>query len=690
MIRKSMSLVATCCFAGFVGAEADIKNLLEMDLEEILKVKVATGTSRTISEAPSIVSVITQEDIKAMGITTLAEAVEQIPGLHVSNSLNRLTSLFGIRGIRTNNTPNVLVLIDGVNIAEITALSVPYAFRYPVNFIKRIELIRGPGSAVYGADAFSGVINIITQSPSDLTDTTVGLNVGAFDYTEAWVNSQFSVDDLNVALSITRQRKGNDSERVTQYGVLQRDGEFDNIQLNATYRELTFNGWYWRSDQEMGSGAGIVGNDIDRDISETISAQLRWVTDISEYVHFEADTSYTNHKLDGLFQLFPEGTWPVGDDGNLFLPPFTPVSFPDGVIGNPIYESYRYRVNSAVVYSGLDKHRIRVGIGAERAGLGDVREFKNFGPGVLDSDSRPDDLVSDNIVDVSGTPFVYTPYFERDIWYVSLQDEWQMTEDWALTAGVRYDRYSDFGSTVNPRFALIYSASDKLTVKTLYGSAFRAPKAAELVFINNPTTLGNPDLSPEEIQTLELVLDYRFSPTLNGSLNAFTYESDELIELDETFVFQNIGQQDGKGVEAELNWQVSNQLTTRLNMAFLDAELTDRNADKDQVPTFSSFLDLRYQFAPTWLMSVQSYWITGRERQLGDLRPSINDYHKVDVTLLWEPDNKWTARLTLRNAFDDDVREPSPNSALFAIGLGFPEDFPMEGRNLIFSMNYLF
>jgi iron complex outermembrane receptor protein len=690
MVRKLVSVAITCCFVGSVSAEADIKNLLEMDLDEILKVNVATGTSKAISEAPSIVSVITQEDIKAMGATTLAEAVEQIPGLHVSNSVNRLTSLFGIRGIRNNNTPNVLVLIDGVNIAEITALSVPYAFRYPVNFIKRIELIRGPGSAVYGADAFSGVINIITQSPSDFAGTSAGVNVGSFDYSEAWINSQFSVDDLSVALSITRQRKGNDSERVTQYGVLQRDGEFDNIHVNATYHELTFNGWYWRSEQEMGSGAGIIGNDIDRDISETISAQLRWVTDIDKFTRFEMDTSYTNHKLDGLFQLFPEGTWPVGDDGNLFLPPFTPVNFPDGVIGNPIYESYRYRLNSALVFSGFDNHRVRLGIGAERAGLKDVREFKNFGPGVLDVNTRPLDLISDEIIDVSGTPFVYTPNFERDIWYVSLQDEWQVSDDVALTAGVRYDKYSDFGSTVNPRLALVYSATDKLTLKALYGSAFRAPKAAELVFINNPTTLGNPDLKPEEIQTFELVFDYRFNSKLKGSLNAFNYESDELIELDDTFIFQNIGQQDGKGIEAELNWQVSEQLTTRINVSFLDAQLTDRNADKDQVPRFSSFLDLRYQFAPTWLMSVQSNWITGRERQLGDARPTIDDYHKVDVTLLWEPGRQWSARLTARNVFNDDIREPSPNTALFSLGLGFPNDFPMEGRNVVFSISYLF
>jgi len=127
------------------------KELLEMGLGDMLKVQVATGTVKQLSEAPAVVSVITSEDIKVMGARILAEAVERVPGLHVIRASNRLGKRYAFRGIHTGSTPQVLVLVDGVNIAGISTFSTPNAFTYPTEFIDRIDVIRGPGSAVYGS-----------------------------------------------------------------------------------------------------------------------------------------------------------------------------------------------------------------------------------------------------------------------------------------------------------------------------------------------------------------------------------------------------------------------------------------------------------------------------------------------------------------------------------------------------------
>ena len=130
----------------------------------------------------------------------------------------------------------------------------------------------------------------------------------------------------------------------------------------------------------------------------------------------------------------------------------------------------------------------------------------------------------------SGTSNIYIPNREREIYYVSLQDEWLFQSDWEMTYGIRIDKYSDFGNTVNPRLALVWATDLNLTSKLLYGRAFRAPSFNELYAINNPSILGNPDLKPETIDTVELVFNYRLNNENRIQLDLFRYDIDDLIQ----------------------------------------------------------------------------------------------------------------------------------------------------------------
>lgn len=689
-IRYSAIALAVLGFSASAQDSPKFKQLLAMDLGEMLKVEVATGTAKQLSEAPAVVSVITADDIKVTGARTLGEALERIPGLHVSASVNRVNSMFTIRGIQTDSTPQVLVLLDGVNISELTTWSTNFSFRYPTNFIERIEIIRGPGSAVYGADAFSGVINIITKSSSKNEGFEFGTNVGSFDYIESWLNGNFAFDELKVNLSITHEEQGNDNDRITPFGVMQRDRDMDNIHLNMEYGDFAMKNWYYRIHQKMGVGPGIFGNDVDRDIGEIWKTQVNWSGTITSEIDASANVSYVRSRYDALFQLFPPGEWLVGADGNVFQPPFIPVQFPDGIIGQPQGTTNKFNINAAAIYSGIEGHRLRLGLGIENSELTDVQELKNFGPGVLDEANIPNDFVSRTLVDVSGTPFIYTPDYDRDLKFISIQDEWKFAENWELTAGLRYDDYSDFGSTTNPRLALVWNSTETLTSKLLYGTAFRAPKVAELAFINNPSVLGNQNLDPEKIKTIELAFDYRPNNNFSGLLNIFTYKSEDLIQLDSDNIYQNIGEQDGQGVEIEANWQATEKLRLNANISWLDSDLPLIDQDKEQVPGFMGFLDVRYQIADEWLLTVQNYLINDRKRQAGDTRPEVDDYVKTDLTLLWQSEASWSFKLGVKNLFDDDIREPVPNSGLFGLNLGFPGDYPMESRSIFGSVKLEF
>ncbi|MEO8119834.1 MAG: TonB-dependent receptor plug domain-containing protein, partial [Rhodoferax sp.] len=136
-------------------------------------VTIATGTRQLIRKAPSTATVMTAQDIVTMGATTLDEVLEAVPGLHVSRSTLDYAPNYGIRGILTESNPHVLTMVNGVPMTSAylgNRNDMPVSL--PVENIARIEVIRGPGSAVYGADAFAGTINIITKTGSEFHGTS--------------------------------------------------------------------------------------------------------------------------------------------------------------------------------------------------------------------------------------------------------------------------------------------------------------------------------------------------------------------------------------------------------------------------------------------------------------------------------------------------------------------------------------
>lgn len=163
-------------------------------------VSIATGSQQSLRRAPAVASVITAEDIAAMGATDLDEVLETVPGVHVTRSPNGYASAYAIRGISTPYGPQALMLQNGIPMTTMLVGNKGNIWGgFPVEHIERIEIIRGPGSALYGADAFSGVINIITKNAADTPGTEVGARVGSFKTGSAWVQHGGKVGPVDVA-----------------------------------------------------------------------------------------------------------------------------------------------------------------------------------------------------------------------------------------------------------------------------------------------------------------------------------------------------------------------------------------------------------------------------------------------------------------------------------------------------------
>lgn len=653
------------------AAQEDFSDFDEVSLEDLYGdeelVSIATGSSKPIYKAPAVASVITAEQIKIMGARNLDEVLETVPGLHVMpSSLDRLNSTFSIRGINTKFNPQVLMLLNGIPFKKTDNGGRPTLFRLPVASIARVEVIRGPGSAIYGADAYSGVINVITKGTEELEGTELGSRRGSFNSSDLWLTHGSTWKDVNVAFTVEWQKSDGDKDRRINSdaaaanisnapGPLETRYEVLDSHLEINKEEWTFRLWNWRLfNAGVGAGGALALDPQGSEESNLYLVDLDYLKkQINKAWDFNANLHFKHHKSNSDFVLFPSGH----------------LGLPDGLIGNPSVLRKDLGFDLSTTFTGWHNHRVRLGAGAQYEEV-DTSEIKNFGPGV----------VLGELTDVSNSDNVYLADASRNLWYLSAQDEWKIAPDWELTAGIRFDEYSDFGGTFNPRLALVWAARYNLTAKLLYGRAFRAPAFAELS--NKVVYQGNNSLAPETIDTYELVFDYRPTFDLQTNLSIYYYLADGLIDV----VSNNASTRDQRayGTEFEVKWKANNTLDINANIAWVHAEDKETGERVADIPAYQFSIGGNWKFQPQWNLHVQSNYVGGRNRTINDNRADIADYVITDLTLsrtaLWQ---HWQIDLAARNLFDQDAKEPSD-------GTSIRDDYPLEGRSLWLALSYTF
>lgn len=662
------------------------------DDEELIS--IATGTEKQVRFAPSVATVILAEDIAESGARTLDEALEMVPGLHVSSSFNRQDAIYSIRGIHTGQNPQVLLLIDGVQIAQLFSGARPYNYSLPVANIDRIEVIRGPGSAVYGADAFAGVISVTTKTSRNIKNSEGGVRLGSFDTREAWVNLGGNVLGFDVSASIQHLTSGGDSSRVVDEdaqsqaaptlnpstsfapGELATDINLLNSKLRIAAQQWSLDIFSWNlANAGVGSGGFQSLDPFGSDSIDFSGATFETVLfDLNDdwSLKGRVDTSILNQ--DAEFVLRPAGS------AVNFGPPVGEITFPEGMIGNPNVLEKTYAGEVTSFYKGHPDHNVRLAVGFRTQEL-IAGETKNFAT----ANFIGGDFVT--VVDVRGTPDIFIRDDEREHYYVSLQDEWRFANDWELTAGVRYDTFTQFGDSVNPRVALVWSTAHNLTSKFLYGRAFRAPSFSELFAENNPALQGNEDLEPETIDTYEVAFDYRPSQNLDLKLNLFLYQIKDLVEIQFGVDAANALEQSGRGFEFEMEWRPAEDLTLVGNYAWQNAEDDDTNSDVPNAPQQQLYLRSIWDVTNNITASAVLNWVADRERPLGDMRPDIDDYTVVDLVLRYRDLlDGLDVSVIGKNVFDEDVREPSTGQ--FPQAPELPGDYPLEGSSVTVEFKY--
>lgn len=672
-------------------------------LVEMQKVSVATGKAQTVAHVPAVTSIITAQDIEAMGATHLDQVLETIPGLHVGYASLTASSLYYIRGIYSVQNSQTLVLINGIPLKSLFQGDRQRVWsQISLNQIARIEVMRGPSSALYGADAFAGVINIITKTALDINGTEAGIRVGSFDTYETWAQHGKRYGDFDVATMFNYyQTQGHneilqqdsqtyyDSLHGTQASLAPSDmplhREMIETRFDVAYEQNYSNHWRLRlgyqGQFDVGTATGV-----NQTLDKWGSYDMQVLTaDLTHTFTPWQDWEFTSRASfrDSYYQAHEQRVAPVGFMG----------IYDKGRVGTPYLAQTNTYIDFSTFYTGFTNHQLHIGIGYFYGDVDEISQYMNFGP---DRNGKPIPPNTPHYIDISDSPYTFISETARSNWYTFIQDTWSLNDKLSLTTGLRYDYYNDVGSTINPRLALVWQTTNKLTTKLLYGEAFRVPVFSE-IHIYSPLLIGNSDLKPEQIRTWELAFNYYVKQNLYLGANIYTYRINDGIQtyydpeaqLKQEPTILNTGSYKGHGFELEARWKLNASMSLMTNYSYQKSIDETINDDVGMLPMQSAYARFDWLLGHHWYLDAQAHWVTDRKRAHNDPRPAISDYTTLDLTFRHKKmDNAhWNIAFGVKNLFDTEVKEPSVglNPSGF---ISIPYDFPMAGRQFFMEFRY--
>lgn len=655
--RSAFRLAASGLFVLSAGAAADAADLTELPLEQLMTLEVTTASkfSQTLREAPSAVTVISADDIRAYGHRTLADVLRSIPGLYVSN--DRDYSYISARGFSRPGDYNsrLLLLVDGHRLNEgiYDSALVGTEFILDVDLIERVEFAPGPGSAIYGGNAFFGVINVITRKGRNIGGTEIAASAASYQTGSVRVTyGQRAANGLEVLLSASALGSNGQNLYFPEYAATN-NGVAENLDGDRNkqfFGKFSYGSWsletgYSSRTKDIPTAAffQVFNQPGARTTDNQFFTNLRYETALTPTLELQANAGYGRYTYDGQYMY----GWTNRDHS----------------LGD--WWSTELRLLSRA-FSG---HKLLVG-GEYRRDLHRDQENYDLDPYFVNlHDNR-----------------------SRRAYALYVQDEWALTGSTLVNLGVRHDGSDTDESATNPRFALIQKFSTGTTGKLLYGSAFRSPNVYEKYYVTGIAYKQSPDLASETINTLELVLEHYLSQDFRISASLFSYRINNLITLttdpsDMLLVFRNVGEVTARGAElsAERVWAGGTRL--RASYTRQDAEDKDTGQWLVNSPHHLTKLNISTPVAVGWYTGLELQYVSERLTPFGN---TVGDYTVANLTLRTDRLLKnLDVSASIYNLFDNGYADPPSEEHADDLGRNLTA-IPQNGRNFRLKLNYRF
>ena len=495
----------------------DTEELMEMSLEDILNMEVTTASksAEKLSDAPGVISVVTKDELDRFGGTTLRDIVERVPGLISSgaNYTNRTT--IAPRGDQIKqNSSHVLILINGRPVREVQegGVSSDVLETFPVNIIERIEVIKGPGSVLYGSDAFSGVVNIITKKAEGTGLSVTGLAQNEGGYATSGDVSAKLGDLAIVAAGRFYQKSEWETDFKTTYSP-----SFFVPGIDTTIRV---------SIPNKGPGAYLGANYKGLSLMSSYHQWMTYYFSASSIREVELKKYFTNV---GYHRMI-SASW----DADLNL-----TYAHSGLVGEQISKRSSYNLVAEWTNS------ITLGT-----------KTKVVAGGLYNKNSGEESSLLQNFPAIPLGTVVSKGDVNSFAFYAQL--DYRLLESLKLIGGMQANKVENIKLNVVPRAGLIWYPAPRLNVKALYSEAFRAPSINEVNMNFGGFLTGNPKLKPEDVQTADLSLSYQGEQAQVG-VNLFQSKMTNIVQI-EAGTYRNNANVTYKGIECEGKYYVTRRL----------------------------------------------------------------------------------------------------------------------------------
>lgn len=583
----------------------------DQDIEQI--VITSTSTQKIVSEAPASISVITQADLNRRVVMNLSDALRGQTGINLS------AVGFGRKGIeiRGMDSDQTLVLIDGQRVGGSSDLIAHSNFELnsiPVDDIERIEIVRGPISALYGSDALGGVINVITKKVSSEWRSSLALNGGqqlsdeeAQSYSMGASTSGSITEDLSIRASVVREYQQDVANRIDPNLSDIEGQKTDNLRLKMI--------WTATDNQTIDASVALIDDNRWHDTASR-----------STYYTFKDDIEQVQ------LSMRHQGYWSWGDSTVRMY--HTEVD----------RENTRTNGISATSPSTITEDIADFRLGTE---LG-VHQLQFGGQWLRQN------LKNSTVNEAGESQTIQKSAF--------IQDDWAVSDDLSLLFGSRFDHHDMYGWETSPRAYLVWSQGDWV-FKGGYGEGFKAPSLKQLSAEYETSAagglfyiVGNPDLQPETNKAYELSARYA-SNNWNITTTLFETKADDLIE---TFCisgcdgrgalrnYRNIESATLSGVEVNAQWQVLNDLSVSTNMNYLDARNDTEDKALENKPKMSGYAELVWQ--PSERLDTQLRLEYVGEQYLDDAK--LPSYQLLHVSSSYRINSQWSVRASIENLTD--------------------------------------
>ncbi len=584
------------------GIDTVMASVYAMSLEELMntKVSIATKSDQPLSETPSIVSVITAEDIKNMGARELVDVLQTVPGFELTKNFSGEAGI-GIRGVKSYYTSKLLIMIDGAPYNQLFyGTSIHSGYDIDLDAVERIEIIRGPGSALYGRNAFSGVINIITKNGKTDDKAIAKGEVGTFNTKSGSIYYGFKKENINASLAL---------QRIYTDGT---DVKFDDGFGHMNQWNISHNNFIMSSNIGIDKFTFSV-NYLDLKDGGMLNKMYAFNKRVRYSLSYDNDI---NPKISIHTKLFGFNTKYV-EDIEQHAPDDNIDTLPNGLYYKPQLKEYLYGIETEINYKFFFNNDLLFGIQADKHGVKDVILTSNFdfSTGLFD-ETRSTQSIFPGWFFKGDPAHNYADYHNVAFF---MQDIWRPLKQLGITLGGRYDIDSQIGGIFNPRVGIVWSPVDKGSVKLLYGRAYRAPAPSEQYQTFGYAT-GNPNLKPEIINTFELAFNYRLEK-ISNSVSFFLDKLTDIINTPlainsvEPNIYYNMSKNTSYGVEYENKILLDKSFSSYFNCSYTiskNKDFLEKNVssvyDAKDVAPLAINLGINYSFLKYFNLNLNMYY----------------------------------------------------------------------------------